>query len=174
MKQKLTLTEAKEGIFDFDLSKAQSKYEKDSKNKISMGKLKIGKDTVEAIFTGELSTNGYAHNKADWGETYSIGMRLDEDQVEALQALTLKVVDLCPGFEITDPLKDDIVYFKLKLNKDQKSFAVKSNIKLDPKKDAMISSGTEFTARCELSLYVSFDAQKAGVTMKLLALDFEQ
>jgi hypothetical protein len=101
-------------------------------------------------------------------------MRLDEAQTEMLQSLTQKVTDLCPGFEITEPLKEDILYLKLKLNKDKKSFTSKSNIKLDPKKEAQVSSGTEFTAHCEISAYVSFENQKAGVTIKVLSLQFEE
>lgn len=174
MKQKLSLTDLSDATFDLDFDKAHAKYESDSKNKIAMGKLKIGKDMVEVSMTGELTTNGYAHNKADWGESYSVGMRLDEAQTEMLQSLTQKVTDLCPGFEITEPLKEDILYLKLKLNKDKKSFTSKSNIKLDPKKEAQVSSGTEFTAHCEISAYVSFENQKAGVTIKVLSLQFEE
>lgn len=162
-----------------DFSKMNEFYEQDvMKNKIKICKFKIGSKPLKVEMTGEVATNGIAVKEWDNGEkSYSIGIRIDESaDTLAIEELIFKVTELVPKhYEISSPVKDDIIYLKLK-TKDKKTFGqIKSNLKLSPKTPCdTVFSGMNSKVLCEVNLYINFDNSTAGLVITPLKFDFEE
>lgn len=180
--QPLTLsdmTNAEITIAPCDFSKMQEFYEQDVvKNKIKICKFKIGSKPLKVELAGEVATNGIAVKEWDNGEkSYSIGVRIDESvDANGIEELLGKVTALVPNeYDISSPLKDDIIYLKLK-TKDKKTFGqIKSNIKLSPKTPCdNVFSGTNVKVLCDVNIYINFDNGTAGLVVTPVKFDFEE
>ncbi len=163
-----------------DVEKSQKKFNNDNDKFLQVAQFKKGADRVVLKITGEITTKGVAVNEfTNNGKkslSYSIGIRL-EDSMETL--LDSKIAEylaaLFPDFEFTTPIRDEILYVKLKPSQDKKSFGIVSNIKLDPKKigDAPIEAGSAITVFCELNCYVNFRDEKAGAIFNVTEIEFD-
>jgi hypothetical protein len=164
-----------------DLEKAKDKFAKDSKKFITVAPYKVDEKSFKLVLHGEVSTNGIATYDWEQGKkkvtTYSIGIRFDnEDDVTAFDFLN-EILSNCIGsdYDVLQVIKDEILYLKLKLANDKKSFkGVRSNVKLDPKRTDDINMGQKVSVYCELGCYINFDNSKAGITIKPIQFDFEE
>ena len=178
--KELTNEIANLSISGFDLPKCATDYEADpQKKRIRIFNLKYSKSIFKVALTGEVTTNGIAVNTWDGGaSTYSIGLRFaDSNDYENFE----KVVDflisnLNDSWDLTNSIKDEIIYLKLKPSNDKKSFGVKSNIKLDPKKpnECAITQGQGVTVVVELGVYLNMEDSKAGLTIKPISFCFDE
>jgi hypothetical protein len=164
-----------------DVEKAKDKYSKDSKKFITVAPYKVQEKSFKLVLHGEVSTNGIASYDWEQGKkkvtTYSIGIRFDdEDDLSAFNSIN-EILSKTIGddYEVLQVIKDEILYLKLKLSNDKKSFkGIRSNIKLDPKRTDDIPRGQKVIVYCDLGCYINFDNSKAGVTIKPIQFEFEE
>jgi hypothetical protein len=132
---------------------------------------------LKVTLVGTVTTNGISVNSWEDRKNFSIGFRFDNDEeitfVEKFLELITKFIG--DDYEVKSPLKDDLLYLKLK-TKDNTSFApTKSNLKLSPKKPAdSVYQGQSLKATCEFSIYVNFKDKNAGLLITPLELTFDE
>lgn len=168
-------------IANLDIKKSLAKYEETGRNFLALGSFKADKASIKTVLKGELTTDGISSTEFNRTPTYSIGIRLDnEDDLEAFETFnsTLSSVLSDSGsddWELTNFVKDDKLYIKLKVV-DKKRFAILSNIKLDPKKlgDSGLYRGQKVSIFGELGVYCHLTDKKAGVTFNARKLVFEE
>lgn len=105
--------------------------------------LRMGRQPVRLLLKGELMTEGFSTKAFENGQektTFGISLTNDEDY-EAMNALLTKVkeasdIDLDDGQWTVRPIfrANDLLYLKVKLNKDGTAYTFSSNFKLNPRK----------------------------------------
>jgi len=167
-------------IANLDIKKSLEKYEENGKNFLALGSFKADKSSIKLHLKGELTTDGITSTDFNRVPSYSMGIRLDsEEDLEAFETfnnlLAAVLADCGDGWELSNIVKDDKLYIKLKVV-DKKRFATLSNIKLDPKKlgDSGLYRGQKVSVFGELGVYCHLVDKKAGVTFNLRKLAFEQ
>lgn len=167
-------------ISGFDLPKCSSDYDSDPvKKRIRIFNLKFSKSIFKVTLSGEVTTNGIAVNSWDGGaSTYSIGLRFTDsnDYQNFEKIIDFLISNLNDSWDLTNVIKDEIIYLKLKPSNDKKTFGVKSNVKLDPKKpnECAITQGQGVTVVAELGVYLNMEDSKAGVTIKPISFTFDE
>lgn len=169
-------------IANLDLIKALTKFEDTGKSWLSMGSLRTGKNAFKLVLAGELTTNGITTSEFGKVMSYSFGFRFDDE--EDLQAFE-KFNDLLIRFledqnqktedwDITNIVKDDKIYIKLKTNH-KKTFQILSNVKLDPKRlqDSGLYRGQKVEVIAEISAYFNLVDKKAGIVLGARRLTFD-
>jgi len=165
----------------FDVAKAIAHYEDTGKNFLVLGNFRLDKSSFKLSLKGELTTDGVSVSEFNKIPNYSFGIRfdLDEDMV-AMEALSNVLADYLKtsgdDWELTQPVKDDKIYIKLKTTSDKKRFNIVSNIKLDPKKlsDANLTRGQKVEIIGDLGVYCNIPDKKAGVTFSARKVIFEE
>lgn len=168
-------------IANCDIKKALAKFEENGKNFLALGTFKSDKTNIRTMLKGELISDGISSIEFNRVPSYSLGIRLENDEdLEAFEEfnniLSSTLAEAgCEDWELTNVLKDDKVYIKLKVV-DKKRFAILSNIKLDPKKlrDAGIYRGQKVTVFGEMGIYCHLTDKKAGVTFNARKIVFEE
>jgi len=164
----------------FDLPKCFSAYAEDpAKKRIRIFNMKYSSTIFRVALVGVVATSGIAVN--EWesgGTTYSIGIRFadskDYELFERISAFFAAKLD--DSWDLTNTIRDEVLYLKLKPSKDKKTFGVKSNIKLDPKKpnECAVTQGQGVEVIVELGVYLNMEGLKAGVTVKPIAFCFDE
>jgi hypothetical protein len=164
-------------IANVDLTKAITKYEDNPKNFIAMGLFRDGKKSFKTSLVGELSTNGLYASEFGKKTSYSFGISLSEEDLEAIQKLndTIESFINDDTWEIVNIIKDDKIYIKLKPNTKNNAFMVISNVKLNPLKfqESGLFRGQRVDVTCELGVYFNIPEKKAGITISARRLEFE-
>lgn len=168
-------------IANLDIKKALAKYEDSGKNFLALAPFKADKASIKTMLKGELTTDGISSTEFNRTPSYSIGIRLDnEEDLEAFEGFNnhLSTVLTDSGsddWELTNFVKDDKLYIKLKVV-DKKRFAILSNIKLDPKKlgDTGLYRGQKVSVYGELGVYCHLTDKKAGITFNARKIVFEE
>lgn len=168
-------------IANLDIKKSLAKYEENGKNFLALGSFKADKSAIKTVLKGELTTDGISSTEFNRVPTYSIGLRLDNDEdLEAFEefnnVLSSALSDSgSDEWELSNFVKDDKVYIKLKVV-DKKRFAILSNIKLDPKKlrDSGLYRGQKVSVFGELGVYCHLTDKKAGITFNARKIVFEE
>ena len=145
-------------------------YDPNSKKSTEFITFKIADKRCQILINGHVSTNGIAVNEFKKVKNYSIGVKLGDEDLKALTELTtgfIKQTSLPNEYRITNPAKEDVVYFKLKISKDKKSFenvVTASKYKLDPKKidHSGLERGDPITMIAEIGGYISYDTDTNG------------
>lgn len=166
-------------VSNVDLKKSIKRHEDDGKKFLVMGGFKAGKSAFKLLLEGELSTNGISVAEFDKTNFYSLGIQFDrEEDLDSFakfnNALAKFIND--DDWEISNLVKDDKIYLKLKTNQKRNAFEVVSNIKLDPKRpqDSGLFRGQKVTVTAELGCYFNLNQKKAGLTLNVRKLNFEQ
>lgn len=163
-------------ITSFDLSKAIEKFETYGKKKaLGVAKFKLDGSQTTLLLEGTICTNGICVNEFSNGKVYSIGLTLNNDEeYAAFNRMEDYLAGFAGGnFSLTNVVKDEVIYLKLRLANDKKSFLVKSNQKLDPRKAADFPmSGQEVKVTVDLNAYFNFADEKTGLVLGLKELDF--
>lgn len=174
----LVLTPADQHIFKTDLKKEISKYETNAANFLHIAKLQSGKKPVLFEIEGEICTSGITCT--DFGTdkkkkpVYSIGIKVnDEDSFEPLRKL-LEETCTDGSWEILRPVREDKIYFKLKLDGTGKKFNFKSNIPLTPKKFAEAANSTNLHVEGEVSAWFNFEEKTTGLLFTPKCLTFDE
>jgi hypothetical protein len=156
----------------FSLAEEIIKHEKDPKNPVILQQFKTNNISFRIALRGELFTDGIIYS-ADY-KTHSIGFKFtDEDQVDPFIERIHSIfdpIDELSSWEQRDLLKNDNqIWLKLKPEKSNTAYAVKSNVKLHPKKthDAPLHSGDQIIAIIELHAYFALESQTYGITPKV-------
>ena len=169
-------------IAHLDVQKALSQYEDTGKNFLVLGTLRLGKSPFKVSLTGELTTEGITVSEFNKVPNYSFGIRFnDEDDLAAMETLNTILADYLKenskdDWELTQSVKDDKMYIKLKTTSDKKRFNILSNVKLDPKKlsDSNLSRGQKVEVIGELGAYVNLPDKKAGITFTARKVLFQE
>ena len=169
-------------IAHLDVAKAIAHYEDSGKNFLVLGNFRLDKSSFKLSLKGELTTDGITVSEFNKIPNYSFGIRfdLDEDLV-AMEAVSNLLADFLKAnggedWELTQPVKDDKIYIKLKTTSDKKRFNIVSNVKLDPKRvsDANLSRGQKVEIIGDLGVYCNIPDKKAGVTFSARKVIFEE
>lgn len=168
-------------IANLDIKKSIAKYEETGRNFLAMAPFKADKSSIKVMLKGELTTDGISSTEFNRTPTYSLGIRLDnEEDLEAFEGFNNLLSTLLgdsdsDDWELTNFVKDDKLYIKLKVV-DKKRFAILSNVKLDPKKlgDSGLYRGQKVQVFGELGVYCHLTDKKAGVTFNARKITFEQ
>jgi hypothetical protein len=170
-------------IAHLDVTKAIAYYEDTGKNFLVLGNFRLDKASFKLSLKGELTTDGVSVSEFNKIPNYSFGIRFDEDEdMVAMEALSNLLADFLKAngghddWELTQPVKDDKIYIKLKTTSDKKRFTTVSNIKLDPKKlsDANLTRGQKVEIIGDLGVYCNIPDKKAGVTFSARKVIFEE
>ena len=135
-------------------------YDPNSKKSTEFITFKIADKRCQILINGHVSTNGIAVNEFKKVKNYSIGVKLGDEDLKALTELTtgfIKQTSLPNEYRITNPAKEDVVYFKLKM-------VTASKYKLDPKKidHSGLERGDPITMIAEIGGYISYDTDTNG------------
>jgi hypothetical protein len=169
-------------IAHLDVSKAVTYYEDTGKNFLVLGNFRLDKSSFKLSLKGELTTEGVSVSEFNKIPNYSFGIRFDDDaDMVAMEALSNILADYLKAnggedWELTQPVKDDKIYIKLKTTSDKKRFNIVSNIKLDPKKlsDANLTRGQKVEIIGDVGVYCNIPDKKAGVTFSARKVIFEE
>lgn len=170
----------------FDFEKKQANAEASNRALIYEQYHHLGAP-VKVQFEGTLSTNGV--NQAVWGEgkgkivNYSLGVDIEGEEglIECLGSMKEDLLSYLPederdAYSLTDVVKSNRLYLKLKLANSKKAFEVKSNVTLNPKKieTAKLSRGMRVKVQAEIGAYFQLSDKRAGITIKPVRLDFSE
>lgn len=169
-------------IAHLDVKKALSSFEDTGKNFLVLGTFRLDKSSFKVSLEGELTTEGVTVTEFNKIPNYSFGIRFDNpDDLSAMEQLNTTLADFLKqsgeeDWELTQPVKDDKMYIKLKTTSDKKRFNVISNIKLDPKKlsDANLVRGQKVQVIGDIGVYCNLPDKKAGVTFSARKLVFQE
>lgn len=161
----------------FNYEKLTLEHATNPKKGLKIYPITIDKKILIETILAEITTNGISCNTwENGGTTYSLGIRLiDEAYYAQIDALVQKLAEKLPEeFEVTSPVKDEIIYLKLKLKKDGKTFLTKTNIKLTAAKyqEADITRTQEVQAKLEFFSYVDVANKRAGISVTAIELQF--
>ena len=171
----------------FSYSKARQQYAKNGKSKITVEKYRLGKAPLRFYVEGRVTTNGI--NVSEFGEgknkkqVFTLGFLADEDEefhglLNAMNDSLLEYIDEDERDEYTlnQIVKDDKIYLKLKMAKNNKAFDLQTNVVLNPKRirDADISQDQMVGLTAEIAAYFNLEDQKAGLTITPISLHFFQ
>lgn len=166
-------------LFKFDYFKYEDQYKSNPNKRIAVAKVRAGGKPFLLKISGEITTSGI--NDSEFGEgknkrtVYSIGVRLEDDEVEAIQSFSSIFKSLPEDTEIADLVKDsEKIYLKLKTDRTGKSFDFKTNINITPKKLSEATDATTLSAVCELGVYVNYADNKAGFTLTPRRIMFDE
>lgn len=163
---------------DYDYDKCVEEFAKNEKKLIRVFHYTVNKSNFQISMDGEVVTNGVSVTTWDNGNTsYSLGVKFTNEVVyEKLETLLLDAVAKVPtDWDVTPIIKEEILYIKLKPKNDKKTFALKSNIKLEIKKihEADITRGQEVKATFSVAMYFNMKQKKAGVVLTVTELIFQ-
>ena len=166
-------------VNNVDLKKAMQRYEENGKKFLLMGGFKTGKTAFKLLLEGELTTNGISVAEFDKTNFYSLGLQFDrEEDLDAFTKFNNCLIKFIgdDDWEISNLVKDDKIYLKLKTNQKKNAFEVVSNVKLDPKRpqESGLFRGQKLTVTAELGCYFNLNTKKAGLTLTVRKLNFEQ
>ncbi len=132
-----------------DLQKGLKKVADSDDLFMAVGRIKNGRNSLRALISGEVSTEGI--NCSDFSDRkyFSFGIELTgEEDVSCIEHLDKQVEEALTannltGYEVLSLVKDDKIYIKLPAKKNK--FTTRSNIKMEPKKyeDSGIFRGQE-------------------------------
>lgn len=164
-------------ITNLDLQKAVEKFTSDSKYFIAMGVLKHENKTFQTVLNSEVFTNGLISTEFSGKVNYSLGLAVSEEDVKGLEILKDVLISFLndQSYEITNPVKDEKLYLKLKSNFKNNGFNITSNVKMNPTKfqETGIFRGQQVQVVCDFSVYVNVKEKKAGVVITPRKLTFE-
>lgn len=172
------LSQASIAVFKlFNYEKLTLEHANNPKKGIKIYPITIDKKILIESILAEVTTNGISCNTwENGGKAYSLGIRLsDESYYAHIDELVQKLAEKLPEeFKVTSPVKDEIIYLKLKLKKDEKTFLTKTNIKLTAAKyqEADITRTQEVQAKLEFFSYVDISNQRAGISITAIDLQF--
>jgi len=161
--------------FKLDLPKAIARFAKDENRFIHTAKTRVATKPFTFELQGDMCTAGI--NESEFGEgkkkttSYSIGISLEEPDVEFLNTLTTEFEDFCHAGGITDidissPVRDDDrLYLKLKTDHSGKNFNFKTNINVTPKKYSEAANSDKLTFIGEITGWVNLESNKAGLSL---------
>lgn len=166
-------------VSNVDLKKAIKRYDDDGKKFLVMGGFKAGKSVFKLLLEGELTTNGISVSEFDKTTFYSIGIQFDrEEDLDAFAKFNSALIKFIndDDWDISNLVKDDKIYLKLKTNQKRNAFEVVSNVKLDPKRpqESGLFRGQKVVVTAELGCYFNLNQKKAGLTLNIRKLKFEQ
>lgn len=169
-------------IAHLDVPKAIAYFEDTGKNFLVLGNFRLDKASFKISIKGELTTDGVSVSEFNKIPNYSFGIRFDDDaDMAAMEALSNILADYLKAnggedWELTQPLKDDKMYIKLKTTTDKKRFIIVSNVKLDPKKvsEANLTRGQKVEIVGDIGVYCNIPDKKAGVTFSARKVIFEE
>lgn len=169
-------------LYRFDLEKENAKYETSPSAFITMPKYRLGKNALKLKLEASVFTNGIVSSEFGEGkqkrEAFSLGLKCeDTEDLEALRSLSDQLAQQLPDdYSITETIKEDKIYLKLKTDDSKRNFKIKSNIPLNPKKsqDADISRDDIVTVLFELGVYVNLRDKTAGLIIHPLSLVFDK
>ena len=163
-----------------DLASATKRFSTDPSKMISIAEFKLGKSAIKAQLQGSLSTEGIKSHEFDKITRYTIGIKLDEEDEEAITSILTKIEEFTKSnspeeWEILNPIKDQVIYLKLKTDFKKKSFQLKSNLKLDPRKleDQPLERGNDVAANLTLQAYFNLKDHRAGLTFTPTSMSFQ-
>ena len=177
----LVLNPADEISIQADLTKDQTRFSKDPKKFLAMAKVRSGKKNVTFEASGEICTAGISCT--DFGTdkkkkpSYSVGLLIEnETEFERLHKM---LEDYCystfkENWEVSEPVKDEKLYIKLKLDGSGKKFAFKSNLSLTPKKFSDAANATNLHVEGEVQTWFNFADKKAGLIFSPKYLTFDE
>lgn len=156
-----------------DMVKATAKFDKDPKQHLQMGKFKLDGKSFKLALDGELTTNGIAENKWTNPKTgkattsFSIGIAISDEDLEFLDGVSNILVKLLhdPDYELTNIVKNDIIYLKVK---DKEIFNELSNVTWPT-----LSHGQKFLVVLDLKFYINFKDLKAGLVLQPVKYVFD-
>jgi hypothetical protein len=169
-------------LYKFDFEAELKKYDSHPKNFIACPKYRLGKSALRMQLSTTLFTNGITVNTLGEGKNkkdiFSLGLTIDnETDLEALETASESLAKILPDdYTITETLKEDKFYLKLKTDDAKKTFKVKSNITINPRKphDSDMSKDDTILLIFELGAYINFADKKAGLMITPLSLIFEK
>jgi hypothetical protein len=168
-----------------NVSKDLIKFGKDSTKFISMAKVRTSGDTpFQLLLSGEMCTAGI--NAMEFGvgkqkkTTYSVGITMEEDSPQIhplIQIAALAKIEadkISPEMEFNEFLKDDKLFIKLRTDAQNRSFACKSNLKIDPKKysDTNTYDNVAFTG--EAQVWFNLEDLKYGISLIPKKIEFSK
>jgi hypothetical protein len=176
-----------------NVSKDLIKFGKDSTKFISMAKVRTTGDTpFQLLLSGEMCTAGrlipltLGINAMEFGvgkqkkTTYSVGITMEEDSPQIhplLQIAALAKIEadkISPEMEFNEFLKDDKLFIKLRTDAQNRSFACKSNLKIDPKKYSDTNTYDNVTFTGEAQVWFNLEDLKYGISLIPKKIEFSK
>lgn len=169
-------------LHKYDFEKMKKKFEKSSTKFIHVADYRKEGKLFEVEFSGELISDGLIATKFGKREVFSIGLRNEEEdgkEWDALDALARSVEKQIPNgdkWDISEFVRDEVVYVKLRLPKKSTTFSATSNVAMNPKKPAecAIRKGQTVTVRGSVSAWFNFEDEKAGLIFNATNINFEE
>lgn len=169
---------------NFNVATKAALYEKNQpKNFLSASAFKLNKRPLVISFQATVSSNQILVSEFDNSESYSLPVELEDDEQlailsrfsDALGEHLEEVLDDSDAWTLTEIVKDDKIYLKVKFAKNQKTPTFKSNITINNKKiqDTKIFQGQKVTVTANVNFYFNFATQVAGASLALQSLIFE-
>ncbi len=175
------LTDLTLGKFDFD-KKASAYEEHQPKHFLASSAFKLDGKPLVISFDGTLSSDRILVSEFDGSESYSLPIELeDDDQLALFSTFSTTLADHLATVEdgncwnLTEIVKEDKIYLKIKFPKNQKNPAFKSNVVINNKKinDTKIFQGQKVTVTANVNFYFNFATQVAGASLTIRSLMFE-
>lgn len=159
-----------------------AKIKADGKKDLAISTIKLGNRPAQLLLRGVLTTQGINKMESEWGDKYSFGLQFTEQEdADGIGAMLAKFEDHLgeiaeEEYELKDVFKDDdVVYLKVKTDKNQNAFTFASNYKLHPKKinpDIVRYMPIEVVA--EPGAYINVKNQTAGLFFTVRQITFRE
>lgn len=166
----------------FNFAKKLDCYNNNADKYLVSSAFKYNKKPLTITFDATIASDKILVAEFDTREVYSLPIELeDEDQLSIFTQFadiitsTLNEAGPEEEYDISQIVKDDKIYLKIKFGPNQKTPAFKTNIAINNKKigDTKIYQGQKVTVTANVNYYFNFDNHSAGPSLTIRSLIFE-
>ena len=162
----------------FSLEKKHLAYQNKSTAFLSAAAFKIDGKPVSITFPATLLSDRIYCSTEYGPESYSLSVELEDDHlINQFSEISNIVSNLVSDdWTITEIVKDEKIYLKIKFVNNGKTPLFKCNIPINAKKlnDVNIYQGQKVQITASLKAYFNFNTETAGATIAISRLEFEQ
>lgn len=161
----------------FTLEKKFANFHSKPSNFLTATAFKLEGKPVSITFEATLlSDKIYCSNEFET-EQYSLAVELEDDKlIQQFSSISNFIADLVEDWTITEIVRDDKIYLKIKFIKNGKAPVFKCNVPMNSKKlnEVNIFQGQKVEITASLKAYFNFKSLTCGATMAITSLQFEQ
>jgi len=168
---------------NFHIVKKSDLFETDPKYYLVSAAFKYEKRPLTITFEGFVASDRILVSEFDKVESYSLPIEFEDDEKLELfskfsELITSEIegnLSASEDWNLTEIVKDDKIYLKIKFGKNEKTPILKSNIPINNKKlsDTNIYQGQKVKVTANVNFYFNFATRVGGASLNIKALDFE-
>lgn len=168
---------------NFDVNTALENFNENEKKFLTFAPFKLDKRPLLITFDGIVACDRILVSDFDKFESYSLAIEFDDDEIseifstfsETISSHLLKFTENASDWTLTDIVKGDKIYLKIKFDKKLKTPLFQSNIPINYKKihDTKFYQGQKVTVTANVNFYMNVAEKVGGPTLVIKALDFE-